>query len=158
VRLSNRILVSILDGKPHRLGDFLGYVMRGVDPKSAVRNYIHTSRRHRNGLPPDESVPLSKQMAVGIRRGVNESLWQLQKAGVISIHRPDGSPLEEAIIQLTQDGAFKLRDPKGRGNFAGSVWKEVRRLYEKDQAVVSISLYDGSGTFSTGKEQLNGTT
>lgn len=130
-RISIKLWMICMDGKPHKIGDWYSYLIEDMDPKIAVRTYIRSlggrkkPEHYRGGKV--RLTDLEEQIIKGQRR----MLVQCVQANILKgwLKTPE-SPLTETpeivnvVVQLTDDGLSRLRE---QPHVMGMVMKAIRK-------------------------------
>ncbi len=114
---ATRIMMVLLDGKPHTLFDHWGFIAAAVEPQSAVGIY---TKRYKNVLQNAIDNP-QEAVDEGTRLAILHCVKRLEKEGIIAVSYPDPVVRSKrghtgyvdvrlAVAMLTPMGFAKIMD------------------------------------------------
>lgn len=145
MRLSNCILITLLDGEPHSTQEIYPYVAKRIDPSKAVRTYniiLKANRKKREAKTGRPTVvrkvlPKEKQVEKGSWQIFSSSLWHLTKKGIVAVTaEPD---VKNRSVQLTAFGKALLSLSGGRNSVLHYLWKELKKWYAEGMVRISLN-------------------
>jgi hypothetical protein len=119
--LSHKMLLLLLDGKPHTVGEIAVFGEEYLTPEVCARNFARKSHN-------PSKVGLSDQVDRGKRIIMRNLVWHGIDEGVIE-------EVSEGFYRITEKGIAKLRT-SGRAN--GKFWAEFKRSYESGSIDVVV--------------------
>ena len=165
IGIGNKLLLILMDGKEHRLGDFFDFLTEEIDPTLAVRTYQGDSfrkrRKQEKGIAPRAS--LERQINLGLWRKAQQTISYYRKKGIIEITYSDPTYERgrtelnaDAILQLTPEGYDFLRTSK---HVFGEMLNWIRKEFEEGNVRILWEYvdYNPLGSPSPPLEATNGT-
>jgi len=132
-----QILLHLLDGKPHLLNEFSGYVLKTMDPALSVRAFLNSFRPEAKA-EASAQTPVAHQIEYGAKRRLKAVVANLEKTKlIVSVGRDErGGYPDDCIVQLTGIGRKNI--------FARSVWtgvcRELQQLLMKGEASLTLEM------------------
>jgi hypothetical protein len=145
--MRHRVIMFLMDGKPHRFGDFLGYLIKNIDPKLAVRKFLQTNRASREGK--QTTYPLEQQIRQGSKTIIRECIRALVEEELIVVLPRDSEnwKTEDDQFELTELGKVWLEIDNQGSHPISVIFNELRRLYKNKQLDLSFTIKNTAGTF-----------
>jgi hypothetical protein len=141
VKLSHRILMYLLDGEPHKLGEFYDEIMNSIDPKMAVRKYAASAVTL-------DGKDLCNVIHEGKERTIDATLWIMAQENAkgregdpayITLERNGAGNQKAIVLQLTPSGLDKIRNVRPGSGVEGAIFKELRDLWHHGRVALSVT-------------------
>lgn len=144
MKMRHRIAMCLMDGNPHKLGDFLGYLTKSIDPKMAVRKYLYCYKREE-----DKSKPLDYQIKFGSKLIVKECIRTMLEDNIICQSQTESEvwKTEDTEFEITEKGKEWLVTVNPGNNPLNSIFEEMAKLYKNGQLDMVFSLKNSAGVF-----------
>jgi hypothetical protein len=134
VNTATRLMLMLMDGKPHRLDEFWDYLCEAIEPQMAIRAYLQRAENNAGGTASRESVireNTNLAISEGYRIKVLQTIHALRKVGDITIDIPEvdnwergGTPRtdpRQALARITDSGFQRIMGSTKRA----SICKEL---------------------------------
>jgi hypothetical protein len=146
-----QILLHLLDGEPHQLNEFSGYVLKGFDPAKSVKAYLNSFRPEAKS-DASSAAPLSHQIEYGAKRRFKSIIAGMEKEKLIVSEGRDerGGYPDDCIVQLTMSGRRKML---GKAVWTG-VCRELQRLLSTQEASLILKMGHVEINLPEGEEQI----
>lgn len=144
MKLRHRIAMCFMNGENRRLGDILGYLLRSIDPKMAVRKYLIMYRSDN-----DKKQSLDYQIKFGSKLMIKEAIRTMVDENILcqSEIESDIWRTEDTIFEITNDGKEWLKSISPGNNPLDSIFEEFGRLYRNGNLEFSFTIKNSAGAF-----------
>ena len=145
------VLASLLDGKPHRVGDWLTYWRSRIDPSKAVRKYMTNYKRR--ATHRQDPKPLEQQVELGGNRIILTTFSYYQRKGWLVYRQTEAGNMDDIIVQLTPLALEQMRSDKSGNAVGNRFWLEMKRAWHK--GFLNVAITPTCGQEETYSEESN---